>query len=413
MLNLDEVARQLTAVLNESAAIQDDLRGQLEAASETLKSSVAGWQPLARKMEAAETGWLFAQWLERPDAVYSLPPSIGNYTAIATDGSQTGLESSLPARLILLNTGRIALRYGDGASATLKSMPLVLTEGSDLLNPLQGDYSSALMQQAIPILRLQLELAALKELLIGEASEDRPVLCMVDGPLVLWVLEPLLGNRASSRTFQEPLALLSRNALDTLMELLDAARERRIPVVGYISGSAAREFTHSLRLARCPHETINCDYYCPGQPPNPNDPRRPWADCYGFETMTDRLFLEQRLKPGERSALFGSRSKVLEYYREHRIRFFYLNTGAEIARVEMPQWVSDDPRWLSITHALVADQAKKGGGYPVALSEAHEQAVIRGSDREDFIRLVQNASVRSHHAVRLSRKALAKRARRI
>ena len=35
------------------------------------------------------------------------------------------------------------------------------------------------------------------------------------------------------------------------------------------------------------------------------------------------------------------------------------------------------------------EQCKKGQGYPVAISEAHEQAVISGSDRQRFKQMVE------------------------
>jgi hypothetical protein len=39
---------------------------------------------------------------------------------------------------------------------------------------------------------------------------------------------------------------------------------------------------------------------------------------------------------------------------------------------------------------LVLDQVKRGQGYPAALSEAHEQAVITGADRENFWLLTES-----------------------
>ena len=76
-------------------------------------------------------------------------------------------------------------------------------------------------------------------------------------------------------------------------------------------------------------------------------------------------------------------------YREHAIYFYYLNVNEEIARVEIPKWVADDEELLNLTHALALDQCRRGQGYPVALAEAHEQAVVTGSDRESFWQFVE------------------------
>ena len=61
--------------------------------------------------------------------------------------------------------------------------------------------------------------------------------------------------------------------------------------------------------------------------------------------------------------------------------------ASEIARVEVPDWLVNDPELLALSHAMLVKQCELGMGYPVAISEAHEQAVITGHDREEFRRL--------------------------
>ena len=78
-------------------------------------------------------------------------------------------------------------------------------------------------------------------------------------------------------------------------------------------------------------------------------------------------------------------------YGDHAVHFFYMNAGEEIARVEIPAWVADSPELLSLVHAGIVDQCRKGHGYPVAISEAHEQAVVTAGDREEFRVMVETA----------------------
>ena len=52
----------------------------------------------------------------------------------------------------------------------------------------------------------------------------------------------------------------------------------------------------------------------------------------------------------------------------------------------MPDWLAQDPELLAVSHAMLARQCQLGLGFPVAISEAHEQAVITGHDREEFRR---------------------------
>ena len=46
---------------------------------------------------------------------------------------------------------------------------------------------------------------------------------------------------------------------------------------------------------------------------------------------------------------------------------------------------------MGFTHALIVDQCVKGQGYPVALMESHEQAVLTVGDRRSFTTLVERA----------------------
>ena len=49
--------------------------------------------------------------------------------------------------------------------------------------------------------------------------------------------------------------------------------------------------------------------------------------------------------------------------------------------MEIPRWVSRRPDLVDFVHWAVFDQCERGRGYPVALQEAHEQAVLSTADR--------------------------------
>jgi hypothetical protein len=44
---------------------------------------------------------------------------------------------------------------------------------------------------------------------------------------------------------------------------------------------------------------------------------------------------------------------------------------------------------------MVLAQVQKGYGYPVALAEAHNQAVVRGGDRHRFFALLERELIRA------------------
>jgi len=100
-----------------------------------------------------------------------------------------------------------------------------------------------------------------------------------------------------------------------------------------------------------------------------------------------------------------------KHYGEHQIYFFYLRLDDEVARVEVPRWVAEKRELLDLVHALVLDQCRRGHGYPVALMEAHEKAVVTAADRERFWQLMELALAEERLDVRTSGKRRSKRLR--
>lgn len=75
----------------------------------------------------------------------------------------------------------------------------------------------------------------------------------------------------------------------------------------------------------------------------------------------------------------------------------------------MPAWIARDEQRVDMIARIVIDQSNKGRGYPVALAEAHEQAVVKGPDREFFYHLICKLGMEQRQRVRVSQKSLKKR----
>jgi hypothetical protein len=342
------------------------------------------------------------EWRERPDLAVA-PPSIPTrYTALATDGSQIVADRHDLALCYLINIGFIALRYGPDPGASLRSRPALATPDDTLLSDFNGEQDPIAPKRLSMRCRLQ-EVAGLAELLSeesGKTAASVPAIGLCDGSLILW---PLESERDSD---------YRHDVLNAFQSSLEIARDAHIPIAGYISKPMSKDVVNSLRVHVCPHEFANCDRHCPKSSlPRPNYVA---PDCSGTERVTDADLFARILQPGERSVVFGSGSQILEKYEpRHRTDFFYLNTGVEVARVEIPAWVTDDAGLLAQTHALCYDQARKGNGYPVALAEAHEQAIVRGAERSAFFHLMERHFVPAGIPLATTQKALAKRARRV
>jgi hypothetical protein len=221
-----------------------------------------------------------------------------------------------------------------------------------------------------------------------------PLLTLMDGTLIMWMLE----------AETDPVrAELMRD----LELLLDAARSRRAPIAGYISRPGSRDVVNLVRAWMCGFDEALCGLRC-----NSMNGLRAGAECEAMTELSDRVLFGRMLRPGERSAVFGSRSRILnDLTPHHRIVFFYLHVGSEVVRVEIPMWVMDEDGLLDTIHALVFDQAAKGAGYPRALTEAHECAVVRGQERALMFRILEKELIQGHVRVEITRKALAKRTR--
>lgn len=225
-----------------------------------------------------------------------------------------------------------------------------------------------------------------------------PTLVMLDGTLVLW---GLAGREYQEGKAYVRQALLDGGFLPALERLRRLSEVRPLALASYISLPRATEVVNLLRLALCPHEPADCDRYCsaPGQ----------GRECQAVAGVLDREVFGAILAPGQRSASFASRSSVMErHYGPHGIRFCYLRGDDEVARLEYPAWV-EELGLLGLAATLALDQARRGLGYPVALAEAHQQAVVSGADREVFWRYVDAALRERRLAASTSAKSRSKR----
>lgn len=304
-----------------------------------------------------------------------LPPTPTDYRIGATDGSSVLPSRHSPARYYLVNIGFADITYGANPTAAMATDADLRFDESDLwIDTARGRMP---VNDAILGMRRSVqETQALHDLL---TTNPHPTsLGLVDGTLILW---PLVG--------QDP--AVEAEVLPGFFAALDALRAARIPVAGYTSAPGAPNLLNTLKVSVC-------DYPAQGQPVNCGDCRARWHTerrrpaCDVLPMVTDRFLLEQiaELPVGARTSVFDSNSSILNKYpEEQQVLFYYVNTGREIGRVEIPRWVSDDAELLDRTHALIFDQCQRGRGYPVVLQEAHEQAVINMADRRLIELLVE------------------------
>ncbi len=395
-LDLSEVAAQIDDMAANLKLEEADWRARLDRARATLEEQSAGLDALRARIAESRTSWLVAGITEDLAGSHQPPPCPPDFTVVATDGSHIGVDRHGPARCYLINIGCTALTYGERPDALLSSAPTLFSGKEDMtiVNP-GGGGEQQVDGALLGIKRQVAECAALAGL-AGNVPSDRPALALVDGTLVMF---GLAGHIYPDFVRTE---LLENGFLAALDRIRDAGQGAAL--ASYISLPRSTEVVNVLRVAVCPHDPPNCDRHCSGAT---NSSGRQ-CDTVG---VRDRDVFDAILKPGERSSIFISGSSVVQdYYGDHEIRFFYVRVGDEIARVEFPRWV-EERGLVGLLHALVLDQCDRGRGYPVALSEAHEQAVLTGADREQFRLLVERALADNRLPVVVSEKSRSKRTR--
>ena len=331
---------------------------------------------LHARMATARTSWLLA----RPDGTFRAAASAqavpGDFAVVASDGSFILPDRHSPARFYLINVGKVLLRYGSEPSAELSAEPTLYFREEELYVP--NDVRRVPVNGAV--LGLKRSTEELRAVAERAAGLPCPTLALQDGTLILWALE------------SQPDFVIDW-VLDPFLETMQRLREATIPVAGFISSPGSRDVLNTLRVSLCDYpvvgRAVNCDD-CRGR--IATEGREPPCDV--LPDVTDRHLFERvtRLQPGERSQTFASTSKILDRYgRDFGIHFFYLHTGTEVARVEVPRWVAEDLDALDWTHATIYDQCRRGRGYPSALQEAHEMAVVKLEERRAVELLIEQA----------------------
>ncbi len=372
-------------------------QAKLDFALKVLRSAAADCDSLKKRVAASKTTWLVAGPKEKIDL--RQPPLVcpRDFIVLASDGSHIDVDHHQSAHCFLINIGIAQLQYGRNPDAQLFSFPslyykddevaIVSPDGRQI--PLEGQLLG--IRRSVEECRLLVERA-------DQLSAGLPIVALLDGSLVLW--------RLVEEAYSDSVAveLLVGGFLRHLNKLRELNRDKGLALASYISYSRSTDVINLLRLAICPHRMVDCDRYCPDKFKE--------RECDAVAGLLDRDLFSRLLAPGERSAVFNSRSSVVvKYYGAHQVNFFYIRLDGEVARVEIPLWVAEDKRLVDLVHSIILDQCQRGLGYPVALSEAHEQAVITGADREQFWGLVEQVLGEEGIVLGSSAKRQSKRAR--
>lgn len=355
MLDFNKIQQQLGRFSLYQAELLARRRTQLEA-------FLALWAEIKANGQAAtmikntkaekKSKTLVATPLEIVTKTVRASPRPEVVTVVATDGSQIYPDHHIEPTCYLLNFSQIGFQYGTTEKPCMNAVQDLRYREQDFE---AFDHTLSSINAAfVSAIRDIRELEVLLETAQVNWVADRPLVALADGTLIRWTIQGM-KNKA-----------LETLLIDRYSQALEGFMECSMPICSYLSQPDATDVRHLFET----YHTASLDL------------------------LTDRMLFNEVLGVGERSAIFKSQSEVLEKYSEaQQVAYFYVKVKGrrnitEVARVEFPLWVAAQPTWVDLILSVVLDQAEKGDGYPIILSEAHEKATIRQHEEALFFQLL-------------------------
>jgi hypothetical protein len=316
---------------------------------------------------------------------------IEGITTVAVDGSQLSpwRDASIPVALI--QVGLFANPHAPGQpytkDVTLEVLaPDEISEASSIESKDPDSYPYSEMQ--VNLRRYQLEIETIRKQMElrahsrREGQPDHSPVIFFDGSLVV----------SFAITMPEPY----RSAyIRAAKSLLQTSEEQRVPLIGYIDTSYARDIITMLRRLDATEKQ-----------PVLRETKR----------IHDALLWQSQMRWGDRTpAMICARGDILEDYGPYResVAFCYLQTTSKRppARLEFPRWMLDDGL-LEPVMDVVRAELIAGNGYPYAIETADAVAVITMQDRQEFYAQFQEFTQRQGLKFTFSTKSVSKGRRR-
>ena len=275
------------------------------------------------------------------------PPEVPqDWTALSVDGSHIDVDRHLPLRCHLVNLGGCAITYGQNHGCQLFNEPTLAVDDADLyLRAPNGASGETLI--AGPLLSALRTVREVERLADAVENARRQTGVGPDG-------------RGNYPRYVADIIIAER--LQPALARLRAASTNRRPVAvaAYTSRPRTTEVAGAARLMLCEQADADCNRLCTAR-------HSDLTSCDGAAGFDDRELFELLLGTGRRSPLYHSSHLAARFALglatgQEWSHFYYLNGGAEIARVEVPDWLADDPELLALSHAMLVKQCELGLG---------------------------------------------------
>jgi hypothetical protein len=335
------------------------------------------WQKISKdptflyRVRQISTPWPVPTWYQQLSDKHKIAPLLKDYKTTGIDGSQIYPERHRGTMCYLINIGIASFNYKKNSKVVFNTQPHVFSG--------YEHYDDVTAMDVVNAKRLELELSASINTINNE--NDNLSIILFDGSLIFWHLP---NNQKFKREY-----LLS------YFSTLDRLYQKKQLCASYISMPRSKELINLIKLSLSDFDIAQKELYSV------------------VDHIADESIMARFLPVGYRSTVFCNNSSVSDEYPAHlRPHFFYLNVGNEVGRVEIPAWIAQDNDYIESVSKIIFDQCIKGSGYPIALAESHEQAVVKGADRDFFYYLLEKQQQKigqrsSLHA--MSQKSIKKR----
>jgi hypothetical protein len=312
-------------------------------------------------------------------------------TTLAVDGSQLlpWRDASIPVALI--QVGFFANPHMRGQSYT-KDVRMEVLAPDEIMEESKSEASDPdsypYSEMQVTLRRYLLEVETICSQMTQFASvrrADEPIYSPVvffDGSLVV----------SFALTMPSP---YRERYIASAVSLLKTSEQLRVPLVGYIDTSYARDMITMLRRL---------------------DATQSQPVLRETKKIHDALLWQGHLRWGDRTpAMICARGDILESYGPYResVAFCYLQTTSKQppARLEFPRWMLDDGV-LEPALDVVRAEVIAGNGYPYAIETADAVSVITMHDRNEFYAQFQEFMERQGVQFTFSTKSISKSRRR-
>jgi hypothetical protein len=323
-------------------------------------------------------------WATHEEARRWAVDALADRVTFAADGSQL-----MPGREISMPVAVVQVAWFENPHTPER--PYEKQARSEIVSPaelLSGTDERVKADTIVDLHRFQLEIEETARFLEKKRGwqerKERTPVAFLDGTLLISIALPKTKIQDAY--------------VGALKRLAELSRETRVPIVGFIDQSYARDLVRLLDVLREKKE-------------GETEPAIYDAQFLHAEMDSTGAILERW---GDRTSFcYALREGFEDERKEPLIGFTYLQTTGEglPARVDMPAWVYEAGLLEDVLDTVRAE-CIVGLGYPYAIETADAAAVINARDRAEFLRIIQEFAEDERLTFSLSRKSASKVRRR-